>query len=477
MTKSIRVPNSTQIIIKGNKLKNEFKSLSIYLFENEEAIPKSKEFANALLKDTCSVTKFFNKNENDNLYEYLLSFIIAIECLKIGDPEDEHKIKNIDALDLVSNWEKNTKDVKKTIIETINNNQKDLDYSMTLTLLKKYNEEGIFNDDLFEKIKNALRVFMFNFSYTIISIDGDIDSDEKVLIDKYNYVIGNTNTNKVDLKGTITKSNETKQRALEDIMFDIDELVGMDNVKNEIKQLINFVKINKIREEKGLNKVEISLHTVFSGPPGTGKTTIARLLAEAFRAIGILSSGHLIETDRSSLVAGYVGQTAIKTKEVVESAIDGLLFIDEAYMLSNGDDEFGQEAIDTILKYMEDNRSRLVVIVAGYENEMNEFIESNPGLKSRFNKYISFENYSPSELLEIFMRLSNKNKFIVTESAKTKIFNNLAETCINKENFGNARYVRNLFETIIQNQFARVSTYTNITDEILTTIEQEDIAA
>lgn len=477
MTRSIKVPNRTQIIIKGNKLKNEFKSLSVYLFENEDVKPKSKEFANALLKDICSVTKFFNKNEDENLYEYLLTFIIAIECLKIGDPDDEHNLKNIDALDLVSNWEKNTKDVKKTIVDTINNHQKELDYSMTLTLLKKYNEEGLFNDDSFEKIKNALRVFMFNFSYTIISIDGEIDAEEKLTIDKYNFIISNTSSNKIGLEAATIKNINSKQRPLEEILSEIDQLVGMDNVKNEIKQLINFVKVNKLREEKGFNKVEISLHTVFSGPPGTGKTTIARLLAEAFRAIGILKSGHLVETDRAALVAGYVGQTAIKTKEVVESAMDGLLFIDEAYMLSNGDDEFGQEAIDTILKYMEDNRSRLVVIVAGYENEMNEFVESNPGLKSRFNKYVSFEDYSPSELLEIFIRLSNKNKFIVTESAKTKIFNNLADTCINKENFGNARYVRNLFESIVQHQFARVSNIENITDEVLSTIEPEDVVS
>jgi replication-associated recombination protein RarA len=217
------------------------------------------------------------------------------------------------------------------------------------------------------------------------------------------------------------------------------------------------------------------LHSVFFGPPGTGKTTIARLISKSFKSLGILKKGHLIETDRSQLVAGYVGQTAIKTKEVLDQALDGVLFIDEAYSLSS-DDDFGKEAIDTLLKYMEDNRDRLIVIVAGYENEMGEFINTNPGLKSRFNKYFNFPNYSGSELLEILLRIIYKNKFVISDEAKGKLTYIINDAIFAQgKQFGNARFARNLYEQIIQNQFLRVSQLENIEEEHLSEITLEDL--
>jgi replication-associated recombination protein RarA len=224
-----------------------------------------------------------------------------------------------------------------------------------------------------------------------------------------------------------------------------------------------------------LPTVSLSLHSVFFGPPGTGKTTIARLISKSFKSLGILKKGHLVETDRSQLVAGYVGQTAIKTKEVLDKALDGVLFIDEAYSLSS-DDDFGKEAIDTILKYMEDNRDRLIVIVAGYENEMAEFINTNPGLKSRFNKYFNFPNYSGSELLEILIRIIQKNKFIISEEAKGKLTYIINDAIFAQgQQFGNARFARNLYEQIIQNQFLRVSQLENIEEEHLSEITLADL--
>jgi stage V sporulation protein K len=214
-----------------------------------------------------------------------------------------------------------------------------------------------------------------------------------------------------------------------------------------------------MRRNSGLTAAEISKHMVFYGNPGTGKTTIARKLAEIYRVLGVLSKGHFIETDRSSLVAGYLGQTAIKTTEVLERAKGGILFIDEAYTLCQGgeQDQYGQEAIDTILKYMEDNRDDLIVIVAGYESKMQGFIDSNPGLKSRFSKYFHFIDYDATQLAGIFAELATQSQYLITPSFSL-FLENLCELMITRkgENFGNGRTVRNLFERCVSNQANRV---------------------
>lgn len=288
---------------------------------------------------------------------------------------------------------------------------------------------------------------------------------------------------KADEQTAVQKAEEKGEEApapekLEDVLAELDGLCGLDRVKEDVKSLINLVKVRKLREDAGLPVPPMSLHMVFLGNPGTGKTTVARLLARIYHSIGVLSKGQLVEVDRSGLVAGFVGQTALKTQEVIEKALGGVLFIDEAYALTNQDspNDFGQEAVEVLLKGMEDHRKDLIVIVAGYTDLMRNFIHSNPGLESRFNKYFYFEDYTGEQLAEIFRSQCRRNGYTVdeeTDRAAAEAFRLMYEG--RDENFGNARDVRNIFETAVARQANRVAAMENPTREDLMALTVEDL--
>ncbi len=279
-------------------------------------------------------------------------------------------------------------------------------------------------------------------------------------------VLSKTESNKPKINPQ--ESNPTKE---------LNKLIGLSNVKMEINSLSNLVKIQQVRKNRGMSVSNISYHCVFTGNPGTGKTTVARIVAEIYKDLGVLNKGQLIETDRSGLVGEYVGQTAPKTNAIIDSALDGVLFIDEAYSLvQGGQNDYGMEAISTLLKRMEDDRDRLVVILAGYSKEMDDFINANSGLQSRFNRYIMFPDYSSEELMQIFNYIAKKNDYYLSKEAEKKVMSVIVEAIKNKDkNFGNARFVRNLFEKIITQQANRIASVSKITNEILAKIEEIDI--
>jgi Holliday junction resolvasome RuvABC ATP-dependent DNA helicase subunit len=272
--------------------------------------------------------------------------------------------------------------------------------------------------------------------------------------------------------------NKESKRSISGSMEELHSLIGLTNVKQEVERLVNLAKIFAIRKGKGLPIPDVSFHLIFSGNPGTGKTTVARIISSVYGQLGLLSKGHLVEVDRSGLVANYIGQTANKVKDVINKSLGGILFIDEAYSLvsSPSDMDFGREAIEILLKAMEDNRSNLVVIAAGYAGRMQTFLNSNPGLRSRFPHVVSFADYSPDELCAIFDREVKKARYEIDNRARELLSAEMRFRWQHRgDNFANAREVRNLFERVISMQANRISGSSVISDEMLNSIIEDDI--
>ncbi len=266
------------------------------------------------------------------------------------------------------------------------------------------------------------------------------------------------------------------QRPIEELLAELDALIGLEHVKTEVRQLTSLLRVQRLRQEQGLPVIETSRHLVFVGNPGTGKTTVARLLSQIYRTLGVVARGHLVETERADLVAGYVGQTAAKTKAVLQSALGGTVLIDEAYALARGgDNDFGREAIDTLVKFMEDHRDDLAVVVAGYPDEMREFIDTNPGLESRFARTLEFPDYTTDELLRIFDSMSEGKEYNLDDAARQKLAA-VIEAEPRTRGFGNARFVRNVFEQAVAIQAVRLTDVEKPTREQLTTLTANDIA-
>ncbi|WP_025741209.1 AAA family ATPase [Aquimarina pacifica] len=414
------------------------------------------------------IIKVFNmvyplSDKNNTVADMKIKFLLAFlfEKLQGNDIITSLSIERINSFVQSEKFDKNIEVIKTASLFDMGADYKN--EFLLPSLLKRLDSQHFSNSGS----------FLYRIASLLAKADGIISDEETALLKKVNDKVSHPKEKLEGVKQTEIDENET----LDEVLEELNELIGLDTIKTSVQELSNFLKVQKIREEKGLKNVNNSLHSVFMGPPGTGKTTVARLVSKIYRHLGYLEKGHLVETDRTGMVAGYVGQTALKVEEVIKTSIDGVLFIDEAYSLANGNKkDFGNEAIEVLLKKMEDHRDQLVVIVAGYPDEMQEFIGSNPGLQSRFNRYFTFDHYKPKELIGIFELFCLKNDFVLAEEGKEKlqfIFDKLYEK--RHKSFGNARVARNLFEKIIEYQANRIVSITPLTEELLKTITEEDI--
>ena len=421
-------------------------------------------------KDLCEC---YNKLNHCVDIDTLEGKVLFMYFLKMGTNNSEESMINYNYDRFVELCNRNTNDfeikhlreVCFTLLEKSNHLElKHLELGVKEGFLVPY-----FLNQVDTELSKKYMVILYRCASVIAKIDGHVSEAESQWLGKLVSQVGLSKEEEKSVSFEIEEGKNPNQ--------ELESLIGLDSVKKEVVSLANFIKMRQMREAKGLKAPGISYHCVFTGNPGTGKTSVARILAGIFKELGVLKSGHLVETDRSGLVAEYVGQTAVKTNKIIDSALDGVLFVDEAYTLVGGQNDYGKEAIATLLKRMEDDRERLIVILAGYTNEMEDFINSNPGLRSRFNRFINFPDYSAEELFDIFTLNTIKNEYVLSDEAVQYLKLRLGEVIKNKrKDFGNARFVRNYFELAIEHQANRLSTEVDLTADKLSELTLEDVS-
>lgn len=469
----------------------------------EDEYLKEDDFFNSLLKVFVYSAFYIWANDSDIEPESCKSILYTMYDVFID-------YSDYDFNDLVDEFFTAKKDpelfsaFKDTIIELAKRSFATIDRLLGTYILIMYREALI--DDEYnteEIISNVEKPHQFTKEFNsllaiIAMADGDIEVNEATaiselvillehafqdkLLEDYNYVIDSINDNNIDDENENEEEDEydddededneydddddfeddpdeAQQLELESLINELDSLIGLEDIKKDVKAIVSFIKVCNARKAAELMVPPISYHLVFMGDPGTGKTTVARLIAKIYKCLGILRKGQMVEAQRSTLVAGYLGQTAIKTEKVINEALGGVLFIDEAYSLVKENDQYGEECIETLLKEMDDHRDDLIVIVAGYNDLMRDFINSNPGLKSRFNKYFSFANYSGQELYDIFEKFCDDNEYHMrSEELENYVLKRFEKYAVaHDDNFGNARFVRNVFERAISAQAVRLT--------------------
>ncbi|MEM9220066.1 MAG: AAA family ATPase [Cyanobacteria bacterium P01_F01_bin.150] len=451
---------------------------SLFFQRMEPLLKMDSEFQAFILCDLAKIARICSKADNMAGMRHLLAFLTAYAFIQ----QDTLKLEvAMDQWDTSMEIRQEYKEKTQAILRQLTHNQNisNISYLVLPSILNQLDKQDGGN-----RLQPTVDAF-YRFAQVLTKIDDEVNKAETAALKRiwtmlHTYSKSNEYKTYFDPNNPAQSlSSKTDKKSSDDILNELNEMVGMKNVKQQVQTLTNLLNVQQLRAQRGMAKTPVSLHSVFCGPPGTGKTTVARMVAKIYKNLGCLQKGHLVETDRAGMVAGYVGQTAEKVEKLIESALDGVLFIDEAYALKPegaADSDFGQEAIDILLKRMEDYRDRLVIIVAGYTNEMSQFIQSNPGLKSRFNRYIYFEDYTPDILLAIFERLSQTSHFRLTPEASAALHEFLTLRYERRDrSFGNGRLVRNLFEEILEIQANRLANEAVLTDDLLSTIVVDDV--